>query len=100
VEKYLAVFLSLYERGNPRRSSSFNPFFGRVLLKDIDAFMVGDFMAELGSARLSAKIPEEHLQLLRLLFEIAVEYDLMATSPIRPKVHRRKSTARKICFFC
>jgi Phage integrase, N-terminal SAM-like domain len=38
-----------------------NPFFGRVLLEDI-AFMVGDFMPKLGSARLSAKIPEEHLQ--------------------------------------
>ena len=67
-----------------------SPFFGRVLLEDIDAFMVGDFMAKLGSARLSAKYRKNIYNLLKQLFEIAVEYDLMAASPIRPKVHRPK----------
>jgi len=64
------------------------PFFSDLFLEDIGADTVGRFMAQLAKNNLSAKYRRNVYNLLKLLFEIALEYDLMLASPVRPRVHR------------
>lgn len=66
------------------------PFFGEMLLDEIGPAEVAGFMAKLNDGGLAPKYRKNIYNLVKLLFEIAVEYDLMAASPIRPKVHRPK----------
>ena len=66
------------------------PFFGELLFEDIGADTVGRFMAHLAQNKLSAKYRRN----VYVLFEIAVEYDLMLASPIRPRVHRPEADRR------
>jgi Phage integrase, N-terminal SAM-like domain len=76
-----------------------NPFFGRVLLEGIDAFMVGDFMAKLGSARLSAKYRKNIYNLLRLLLRLqSSTISWRQVASVRRCIGQ-KSTARKNLFF-
>ena len=66
------------------------PFFGNMPLEEITPSTVSKFMASLGSRGLSPKYRRNVYNLLKLLFDIAVEYDFIPASPIRPKVHRPK----------
>lgn len=66
------------------------PFFGERQLAEIVPVHVSDFMASLIQAGLSAKYRRNIYNLLKVLFELAVESDLMAASPLRPKIHRPK----------
>ena len=75
------------------------PFFGDRLLEEISADTVGRFMSHLAKNNLSAKYRRNVYNLLKLLFEIAVEYDLMPGSPIRPKVHRPVADRRQLPVF-
>ena len=75
------------------------PFFGELLLEDIGADTVGRFMAHLAKNNLSAKYRRNVYNLTKLLFEIAVEYDLMPASPIRPRVHRPVADRRQLPVF-
>ncbi|PYR83374.1 MAG: hypothetical protein DMG19_19285 [Acidobacteria bacterium] len=71
------------------------PFFGELLFEDIGADTVGRFMAHLAQNKLSAKYRRN----VYVLFEIAVEYDLMLASPIRPRVHRPEADRRRLPVF-
>jgi integrase len=75
------------------------PFFGELLFEDIGAETVGRFMAHLAQKQLSAKYRRNVYNLLKVLFEIAIEYDLMPTSPIRPRVHRPEADRRRLPVF-
>src|SRR5215471_3831656 len=75
------------------------PFFGERLFEDIGADTVGRFMAHLAQNKLSAKYRRNVYNLLKVLFEIAVEYDLMSASPIRPRVHRPEADRRRLPVF-
>jgi integrase len=75
------------------------PFFGELLFEDIDADTVGRFMAHLAQNKLAAKYRRNVYNLLKVLFEIAVEYDLMPASPIRPRVHRPETDRRRLPVF-
>jgi len=75
------------------------PFFGELLFEDIDADTIGRFMAHLAQKKLSAKYRRNVYNLLKVLFEIAVEYDLMPASPIRPRVHRPETERRRLRVF-
>ena len=73
-----------------------DPFFGDLVLEEIEKREVTDFMATLVKADLSAKYRRNVCNLLKLLFELAVEYDFVAASPISPKLHRPKVDQRKV----
>ncbi len=64
------------------------PYFREVLLEDVTPTKAGDFMAMLNAEDLSPQYRLNIYSLLRVLFDLAVEYDLIEVSPIRPKVHR------------
>ena len=75
------------------------PFFGELCFEDAGADTVGRFMAHLVENKLSARYRRNIYNLLKVLFEIAVEYDLMPASPIRPRVHRPETDRRRLPVF-
>jgi integrase len=75
------------------------PFFEKLLLEDIAPDTVGRFMAHLAQNKLAAKYRRNVYNLLKVLFEIAVEYDLMPASPIRLRVHRPEADRRRLPVF-
>jgi hypothetical protein len=56
-------------------------------------------MAHLDKNNVSAKYRRNVYNLVKGIFEVAVDYDLIPASPIRPRVHRPKVNRRKLLFF-
>jgi hypothetical protein len=56
--------------------------------EDIGPDTFGRLIAHLVQNKLSAKYRRNVCNLLKVLFEIAVEYDLMPAGPTRARVHR------------
>ena len=70
--------------------------FGDLKFEEIGKREVTNFMASLVKVKLSAKYQRNVYNLLKLLFELAVEYDLIDASPVTPKLHRPKVERRKV----
>ena len=66
------------------------PFFSGKLLNDITPIAIGDFMASLKNKELSQQYRLNIYSVLRVIFELAVDYKLLPASPIRSKIHRPK----------
>ena len=66
------------------------PAFGKMLLNEIHPVHVGQFMADLSSNELSPRYRKNIYSLLKLLFDVAVENELLELSPIKAKIHRPK----------
>jgi integrase len=66
------------------------PFFGKMLLSDIGPAEVGDFMAHLATNDLSPKYRKNLYNLIHLIFDVALENELLEATPVRPKLHRPK----------
>lgn len=71
------------------------PHFGEMPLSENNAGTVSVFMRHLRVKKLSAQYRKNIYVLLKLLFDIAAEYDYIDGSPIRPKLHRPKVERRK-----
>jgi integrase len=64
------------------------PYFGTRRLDSVRPVDIAMFLA---SGRIAALAPKYQLNLyglLRLMFGVAVDYELIASSPVRPRVHR------------
>ncbi len=66
------------------------PFFGGWDLVDITPLIVGEFMGLLSSRGLARKYRRNIYGLLKIIFDVAVENELLGETPIRPKLHRPK----------
>jgi len=66
------------------------PFFGKMLLCDIGPAEVGDFMAHLATNDLSPKYRKNLYNLIYLIFDLALENQLIEATPVRAKLHRPK----------
>lgn len=64
------------------------PEFGSMLLEQITPIQIARFFQELRRCGLSPHYQLNIYALLRTLFELAVEYEVIAVSPIRKKLHR------------
>jgi hypothetical protein len=64
------------------------PFFDTSELSKIGPPMVTEFMGKLLGEGLSAKYRKNIYNLLTVVFDLAVQNDLIVVSPIRPKLHR------------
>lgn len=71
------------------------PFFGKMLLSDIGPIEVGDFMAYLAASNLSPKYRKNLYNLINLIFDVAVENELIEGTPVRVKLHRPKVLRRE-----
>lgn len=70
------------------------PTFGRRRLKEITSVEVTQLFGKLRSD-LAPKYVLNLYALLRVMFEVATEYDLIEMSPIRRKLHRPKDEAKE-----
>lgn len=64
------------------------PYFGKMSLEKITPVDVGSFMGSLRTEKLSDKYRKNIYNMLTLIFDVAVQNDLIVTSPVRPKMHR------------
>ncbi len=64
--------------------------FGSLILDEITPARLSTFLARLRKKGLSAQTRLNIYALLRTMFVVAVEHDLMAVSPVRRKLHRPK----------
>jgi len=64
------------------------PHFGNRQLREILPTDISDLLEGLQAKKLSANTLQSIYSLLRLMFELACEYDLIERSPVRPKLHR------------
>lgn len=63
------------------------PFFGEMELGSVAPADISDFMDGKGD-KVSANTMQNLYGLLRLMFELAEQYDLIERSPVRPKLHK------------
>jgi integrase len=59
-----------------------------MALTDVTAQQVTAFMSGLAKDGLSGKYQRNIFDLLRCLFDLALTYDLITTSPVKPRLHR------------
>ena len=71
------------------------PFFGKERLVQIGPYEVSRFMAWLRQEGLSPKTSRNIYTVLKQLLDVAVDNDLLKSSPIRPKLHRPKVTQKE-----
>jgi integrase len=65
------------------------PFFGKMKLREVQPTHISDFLGKRQS-KYTGSTMRALYSLIRLLFEIAEQYDLIDKSPVRPKRHRPK----------
>lgn len=61
-----------------------------MLLSDLGPAEVGDFMAHLAASNISPKYRKNLYNLVHLIFDVAVENELIEATPVRAKLHRPK----------
>jgi integrase len=101
LDKYWSNYLSNVELKPSTRSvwhsmtkNWIEPFFGAMKLSEIRPGVIGDFMAVLSEKRLSPKYRRNIYGVIKLMFDIAVESELMENTPVRPKLHRPRVPRR------
>ena len=72
------------------------PTLGKMKLMEIGPTDITMFFDGLASKGLSAKTSVNIYQFLRLMFQVALEHELIQSSPIRPKLHRPEYKAQKM----
>jgi len=72
------------------------PVLGSTAMREISPSYVGDFFRGLESKKLSSKSVLNVYQLLHVIFEVALEYDLIDHNPVRKKLHRPRHTHMKM----
>jgi integrase len=71
------------------------PAFGKMRLDQILPMHLTDFFNKKRSDRLSPKYVRNLYGLLNTMFEVAAQYDLIASSPVRRKLHRPQYQAKE-----
>jgi integrase len=72
------------------------PALGEMKLAEIRPTDITTFFDGLASKGLSVKTRLNIYQFLRLMFQVALEHELIQSSPIRPKLHRPEYKAKKM----
>ena len=65
------------------------PTFGRLQIDKITPVLITEFLTRVGNVTTPA-FTLKCYSLLRVMFEVACQYDLMSKSPVRSKIHRPK----------
>ena len=66
------------------------PTLGSFKLEDINKVDLSGLLGKLVAKGLSPRYRSNVYTLLKIMFEVALEHDLIGTSPVRPKSHRPK----------
>jgi integrase len=72
------------------------PALGKMKISEINPTDITIFFDGLVSKGLSAKTRVNMYQFIRLMFQVALEHELIQASPIRPKLHRPEYKAQKM----
>jgi len=72
------------------------PAFGSTSICEVSPSHVSDFFRNLEGKKLSSKTLLNVYQLLHVMFEVALEYDLIENNPVRKKLHRPRHTHKKM----
>jgi len=70
--------------------------FGTTPIYEITPSHISDFFRSLDSKKLCSKSVLNVYQLLHVIFEIALEYDLIDNSPVRKKLHRPRHIHKRM----
>ncbi len=66
------------------------PLLGELPMREVTPLHVSEVLRKLRRKGLSQKYQRNAYALLKIMFEIAVEHDLVAVTPVRKKLHRPK----------
>jgi integrase len=72
------------------------PVFGESSIRAVSPSDISNFFQELNVKKLSQKSVLNIYQLLHVMFEVAVEHDLIEANPVRRKLHRPKHLRKKM----